>query len=344
MNNLIDKMLFAMQQQNLVYNYNFLYYSNKEVVDSKLFYNHPDGWLYNDIGEDGEISFNNSTKSCLIQKSAGESLMTLNQVISEFPRSEEVLCGKQITAVAVIENPKAANYNFNITFSLFDGVSDSSKIIFFKPGDKKEINIVLNVDDNATKLIVELKSSSPKAIIYVNKIYANIGEIALETLPCVVNGIIGERKQYIVTENAPAEELSLCNGFSELTDEYTRLKSVINNRFGVNNATGNPYLINMGGYFSRAWDNNSGVDPDATNRKSLGNETIKGDRVSTIENDIFLKHHHGLDFSKDKQILTGDKGVATVINLNSTSNTKDESEGKETRPKNIAELYTIKWA
>lgn len=344
MNIHINDTLFAMQQLNLVYNYNFLYYSNLDETSSLVTYNHPDGWIYQDSGSNGEVGFDPNTNSCLIQKSNDDSKMNFSQVISEFPRWRERLAGKKVSSCAVIQNPSSATTDFELTFTVNDGISASCKSIFFELGDKKEILVDLNVSNEATKLEVNIECSTKDAIIYIGKVYANIGEIALDTLPCVVQGLIGERKQYIATETAPAEELSLCNGIGELSEGYTRLRSVINNRFGVNSQTNNPYLPNMGGYFSRAWDNGSAIDPDAANRTSPETGTIKGDHVSTLESDIFKKHDHGLDFSIDKQILTGDKGSATVINTASSSKTNIELDGKETRPVNIAELYTIKWA
>jgi hypothetical protein len=65
-----DDLLFAMQQRNLVYNYNFLNYSNK-VIDTIVTYGHPDGWIYQDSGTNGFIGFDPSSNSCLIKKSSG---------------------------------------------------------------------------------------------------------------------------------------------------------------------------------------------------------------------------------------------------------------------------------
>ena len=339
----VDSLLFALQQKNLVYNYNFTYYSNRVVDDSVDKYNHPDGWQYSDSGAKGEVSFDVGTSSCLIQKSTDDSTMYFSQVLSEFPRWKNTIIGKKVSACAVIQNPSSAATDFKLTFLITDGISISSKTMLCKSGETQEIPLKLCVDEQADKLEVKIKCSTSKAIIYINKVYANIGEIALETLPCVVKGVIGERKQYIATEIAPAEELSLCNGVHELTDQFTRLRSVVNNRFGVGDS-GNPLLINMGGYFSRAWDNGSGIDPDAANRDSSEKGIIKGDKVGTVEKDIFLEHNHGLQFSLDKPVLTGKEGTVNILNSASTSNTDNESEGKETRPINIAELYTIKWA
>ncbi|TDQ08419.1 hypothetical protein [Pedobacter metabolipauper] len=343
MNDSIHAILFAAQQRNLVYNHNFLYYSNEVVQDSAVTFNHPDGWIYQDSGPNGEISFDGETCSCLIQKSNGDAMMTFNQVISEFPRWQKVLCRQKVTACAVLLNPAAAKTSFELTFSINDGISTSSKSLVFNAGDKKNICIELNVSENATKLEVAITCPTKNAIIYVEKVYANIGDVALDTLPCMVSGVIGERKQYIGTENPPEEELSLCNPAVELDHNYTRLNSVLNNRFGTGK-NGYAMLLDMRGYFSRAWDNGAQVDPDAGSRTEPGTGIIKGDHVSTFEKDIFLEHDHGLNFAINKTILSGDKAPATIIDINGTSRADMEADGKETRPKNITELYTIKWA
>ena len=343
MSNSMNDILFAMQQRNLVYNGNFLYYSNKAVVNSLVTFNHPDGWIYKDPGSGGEISFDEATKSCLIQKSTDGAQMTFNQIVSEFPRWKKVLSTQKVSACVLINNPAAAQTSFELTFSISDGISTSSKTLLFSPDEQKEISIEILVSKDATKLELSLACSTKKAVILVDKVYANIGNIALDTLSCMVTGVIGERRQYIATENAPEEELSLCNAAIELDNNYTRLNSVLNYRFGKGQ-NGNSMLLDMRGYFSRAWDNGAQVDTNADTRTAPGTGTVKGDHVSTFEQDIFLKHDHGLKFGINKPILTGDKGTATIIDVNGTSRTNIDADGEETRPKNIAELYTIKWA
>lgn len=342
--------LNALQQRNLVYNSNFLYYSNKETKDSLTTYNHPDGWVYNDSGENKEIGFNLETSSCLIQKSSDDSKMTFKQVISEFPRWKTTLKEKKVSACAIILNPKSSAKNFKLTFSINDGVSNNSKTIVLSPGETTSVSLDLNIDAEPLILELSIESSTKSAIIYIQKVYANIGNISLETLPCMVQGVIGERKQYITTENPPAEELSLCNDKVDLSEDFTRLRSVINNRFGINEENGNPYLISMAGYFSRAWNNGAkidgvNIDPNADERTAPDGGTITGDNVSTFESDAFLKHKHGLEFSVGSaQSTTGGTGPNTNLVTPVKSNTNEALDGKETRPKNIAELYTIKWA
>lgn len=339
----IEDILFAMQQQNLVYNYNFLLYSNRSIENTVLIYNHPDGWIYKDSGANAEIGFDEGTNSCLIQKSTDNSKMTFSQFINEFPRWKDMMSGEKITASFNIENPASAATDFEINFYLKDGISTSSKIIPFESGSTKKIDLELMISKNAESVEIGLECSTSKAVIYVNKVFANIGEIALETLPCIIQGVIGERKQYIATEFAPEKELSLCKEPIELTNKFTRLNSVLNYRFGKGSG-GNSMLIDMRGYFSRAWNNGANTDTDAATRSAPGTGTIKGDHVSTFEDDIFKKHDHGLKFSTDLMITAGTGASMSIINTKATSKTDVEAQGQETRPKNIAELYTIKWA
>ncbi len=334
---IIDAHLYALQQRNLVYNYDFRYFSNQIINGSPANYGIPDGWCYDDKGTNGSINFDTINERCIIKKSSDSSLMTFKQALHEFPRWKKMLLEKIITVKVVLN----LNTTGNVSVTLSDGI-DSNIVVKNGIGDF-ELEVQLKINKDAKFISIAISSIAPSIIIGVCKVYGNVGLIALENLPCIVQGIIGERRQYITTETPPAEELSLCQAPVELSADYSRLNSVINNRFGKG-ANGNSMLIDMRGYFSRAWNNGAKVDPDAMNRKAPGTGTIEGDHVSTMEQDIFLKHDHGLAFSTDKTILMGDKSATTIINTTSSSKTKETADGKETRPKNIAELYTIKWA
>ncbi|AUP80211.1 hypothetical protein [Flavivirga eckloniae] len=334
-----EDLLFAMQQRNLVYNYNFLNYSNK-TVDSAVTYGHPDGWVYQDAGTGGLVSFDPTTNSCILKKSSGNDLMTFSQAISEFPRWEDTLQGKTVSATTVIEVP--GNSGCEVTFSLSDGKGTSSKSVYFDAGETKEIDISIDVNEKATNLVVAIESSTSEIVLYVHKVYANVGNIALENLACMVEGTIGVRKQYVSTDIPPAVELSLCTASIELSDAYTRLNSYLNGKFGVG-SNGNSLLPDMRGYFSRAWDNGAKTDPDAANRTALGKGTVTGDNVGTVEEDEFKAHTHGLQFDLSGQIPAGTAASLASINKALTSNTESTG-GAETRGKNISELYTMKWA
>jgi hypothetical protein len=333
----LENYLYAIQQRNLVYNYNFIYFSNQIHNGDVTSFGIPDGWQYIDTGSNGSIDFNASSNQCVVKKSEGSSLMKFSQALHEFPRWEQMLLGETVSAKIILNISIAGN----VKFILSDGI-DSSTITKNGIGDF-EIDLQLKINPDATSVTIQIESDVPYITLSISKIYANVGLMAIQYLSCVVQGVIGERKQYIATETPPAEELSLCNQAIELSNNYTRLNSVLQQRFGVGD-NGNSMLLDMRGYFSRAWDNGAATDPDANSRTAPGTGTVTGDHVSTFEQDIFLKHDHGLDFSIDKPILAGDKVSATIINTLSTSSTNMEADGKETRPKNIAELYTIKWA
>lgn len=331
-----DSFLYSMQQRNLVYNYNFSYYSNK-VTDTVVTFNHPDGWVYSDPGDGGSIGLNSTNDCCMIVTGSGDSLMSFSQALHEFPGWQSKLCGQTVTASFHLN----ISDNSDISVSLSDGVTTSSKTA--QTNGDIVFTLQLTVAKEAKKVNISIQCTSPGVVINISKVYANIGDIAIENLLCIVNGVIGERKQYIATENPPAEELSLCNESIELSANYTRLDSVLNKRFGAG-SNKRSLLPDMRGYFSRAWDNDSGgIDPDAKYRTAPGKGSIEGDHVSTVESDAFALHDHRLSYSADASILTGKEGGATAITPVKSSNTEQRG-GRETRPKNIAELYTIKWA
>lgn len=333
----VDDYLEALQQRNLVYNHDFRYFSNPVTNGSTTECGIPDGWQYKNEGTDASISFDTNSKQLVIKKSSDGSVMSFRQALHEFPRWEQMLMGKVITACVVLDMDRSGDVNIVLSDAI-----DSTTITKSGKGSH-EVTLQLKINSAAKSISITIETAVPVMTIRLTRVFVNAGMVALPNLPCVVQGIIGERRQYIATETPPAEELSLCNPPVELGNDYTRLNSVLNKRFGEGK-NGNSLLIDMRGYFSRSWDNGASVDPNASDRTAPGSGTIKGDHVSTFEQDAFLKHDHGLSFSIDRPILTGKEGAATIINTSSTSKTQEAIDGKETRPKNIAELYTIKWA
>jgi len=346
--NTLENIMYSIQQRNLVYNYNFLLFSNQENK-TIIEYNHPDGWIYNDSGSQGEITFDTDLNCCKIVTGAEnpekETKMILKQCIHEFPRWRETLCNQRISAVAVISSPDPSCI---LTFCISDGVSENSKTITLNPANpKQDLEVNLEVSENATGLFVSIECEQSVSNINVYKVYANIGKMAFETLPCIVEGVIGERKQYMSIETPPATELSLCQKSIELpqsaSESYTRLNSFLNGKFGIG-PEDRSMLPDMRGYFSRAWNNGATIDTDAINRSALGTGEITGDHVGTVELDQYKQHDHELKFDTSGELAPGTVSPPLpVINNYKTSKT-NPSGGSETRPKNIAELYTIKWA
>ncbi|MEL6671587.1 MAG: hypothetical protein AAFR61_05325 [Bacteroidota bacterium] len=336
----LEDYLYALQQRNLVYNHDFRYFSNQMPNQPTMDYGIPDGWQYEDPGPDGRFSFNPETQQIEIIKSSGEEEMMFKQAIHEFPRWQQQLLGKTITAKVCLVNSAGS-----VMVSLTDGIDTSTRTV--KEAGETEVVVSLQVNEEAQSVYIIISSSVAFSNIKISQAFANVGNIALENLACIVKGIIGQRHQYVATETPPAEELSLCNAPIELCSEpypnTTRLNTVINHRFGTG-PNGYSLLIDMRGYFSRAWDHGAGVDPDAEERTFPRDGEVIGDKVGTFEGDVFLKHDHGLNFALQPGALGGDKAPITVINAAKTSETEVEDEGLETRSVNIMELFTIVWA
>ncbi|MEM9546633.1 MAG: hypothetical protein AAGA77_11715 [Bacteroidota bacterium] len=325
--NQIEDYLYALQQRNLVYNYDFRYFNNQKQNGELTEYGVPDGWQYTDSGINGSINFDPNTCQLIIKKSEQNHKMIFRQAIHEFPRWQQSLSSNYVSAKVVLN----IGLEGDVSAILSDGV-ESNTVTKSGKGDV-EFDLELKIDLNAKYVRVSIETEAPFMTIYLRKVFANVGKVALENLPCMVQGIIGHRKQYIATESAPAEELSLCVPVYELSDDFSRLDSVLQYRFGKGE-NGNSLLIDMRGYFSRAWNNGSDEDPDANDRKALDDGNLMGDHVSTFQEDVFLQHDHGLNFSYEQPYVMGDIGTAyNVIDKAGNSRTTKEIDGKETRTK-----------
>ena len=329
--------LHALRQKNLVYNEDFRYFSNADYSVAPPDYGNPDGWFYNDPGRLGSLSLENDVL-VITTSNDDSSLMTLRQQLHEFPRWKTVLPGRRVSA----KIKAYISANSQVTATLSDGVSSRSDTLQSSSGEPLTFHVSMEVSEDAQSLSIALESRSNAAVIRVYSVAANVGALALEGLPCIVQGIIGERRQYVATENAPAEELSVCAPAVELSADRSRLDSVLNGRFGRGDNQ-RSLLPDMSGYFSRAWDNGSNIDPDAESREPLGSgSTNDGDHVGTSEPDAFKSHHHTVSFRPATPGTMGDGPPLTPV-VNKDENTGDTG-GLETRPVNVAELYTIKWA
>ncbi|MBL4773373.1 MAG: hypothetical protein JKX98_07155 [Alcanivoracaceae bacterium] len=323
----------SVNQKNLVYNYDFTHFSNAVYGENSIDYGTPDGWQYNDQGVNGSINFNDQDFEVVIQTSNTSSLMTFKQALNEFPRSESILSNQTISA-SVYCNITGGSV---VIASLTNEINTSSKFHSTSSSADVVFELQLKTGQSLSELIIKLESSSNVAIIKISKIYANIGQLAIPNLPCIVEGVIGETHQYLVTENAPANEISICQEAQELPANMSSLDSVINGRFGAGNTRS--FLPDVPGYFMRAWDNGSGVDPNADERTALGSSNT-GDKVGTLEEDQFKSHNHAIGFSTSTLLISGEQApIPTISTISVNTGTRG---GDQTRAKNIAELYTIK--
>ncbi|WP_243438739.1 phage tail protein [Fundidesulfovibrio soli] len=147
-----------------------------------------------------------------------------------------------------------------------------------------------------------------------------------------------------------------CNGAELALAEYPALYAAIGTSFGFASDPAKFRLPDLRGTFLRGWDHNAHVDPDAASR-------TRGDTVGSSQADCMQKHCHpagwergevggGLERGLDPGTRTA--GVGWTHDFDQAQITTAELQagniwggfaptGLETRPKNTAVMFCIKW-
>lgn len=322
--------------RNLVYNGDFLLFSNRTGPNAETDYGHPDGWGFAHTGT-VTVGQDPTAGACVVITKSGTVSATLSQALHEFPRWQAQLLGQTVTlAIRVRIDP-----NCTLAISLSDGVTTTRRVFEAKPSQEDhDVGLQLVLDSKATGLVLSFDTASPSTRFAVLEVYGNTGDTPVRYAPCIVDGVIGRRCTYLATEYPPARELSLCAAPTELTADQTRLSSVLNGRYGEG-PNGRSMLPDMRGYFTRAWDNGAKVDPNASGRTAWGTGSVTGDHVGTVQPDAFASHDHPYDTFVSS--TTSQPGSGSTAVAPSKANTK-QTGGDETRPKNVSHLFTITWA
>ena len=342
----VEAKIYASEQQNLVYNYDFRYFSNQlATISSWYSYLHPDGWVYSDSGTDGKIGYESILECCKIQTSSdGSGVRSFKQALHEFVNWGNLLKGSSVTLKAFVKGS-------NVTVKLTDGITVQS-FALQNTGGIEEVTLQIPVNISATELTVLIESSTSSNVIEIYKIYANKGEYAIESLPCIVQGKIGELKSYDATEVAPIGEFEL-NGI-ELPTGYTRLSAFLNGKFGTG-SNGRSKLRDGRGRFERQWDHGAGIDPDAASRTNRGDGTT-GDHIGTSQSDA-IRNITGTLVNVSLGSGAYGAGAMYISSKNDGANGGDGSRagnlefaasqvvptGSDNRPKNDNTLRTIRW-
>lgn len=324
--------IYASQQQNLIYNYDFRYFSNQlSTISSWYDYLHPDGWVYTDPGTDGKIGYDTGNGCCKIQTSSdGSGARVFKQALHEFVNWGNLLKGATVTLKAFVKGG-------NATVKLTDGITVLSYALL-NTGAIEEVTLQLSVSSSATELTVSIESSAASNVLEIYKVYANRGTTAIESLPCIVQGVIGELKSYDATEVPPAGELLIYS--VELPAGYTRLNSYLNGKFGTG-SNGRSKLDDALGRYDRNWANGSANDPDRASRTTRG-DGITGDHVGTKLGWQNLNHRHS-------QIANADDNSSGAIEAAQAGRNTgytiygNYSGGNQTNPIDRNTLKTIRW-
>ena len=119
-----------------------------------------------------------------------------------------------------------------------------------------------------------------------------------------------------------------CNGALLSRTTYAALFAVIGTTFGVGDGSTTFALPDMRGYFSRGWDDGRGIDTGRT--------------FGSIQADDFKSHGHTIYINTNKGYSTGGT-TWDFLGTYGAGTSTGAAGGTETRPKNIALLYCIKY-
>lgn len=175
----------AASEKNLVYNGIFRWFNNKIGTVNWYDYGTPDGWIFVDNGSDKKIGWNSTDEYCKIITSSDGNSMSFQQSIYDFPRWQTKLKTKKVTFKIHIKGPSTT------TVKIYDGVNTVQQALA-GTGSIEIIQLQLTVDAAATGLYIEVINLQQSQTIEIQKAYCNIGEYAIETLPCIIDEKIGQ--------------------------------------------------------------------------------------------------------------------------------------------------------
>ncbi len=154
-----------------------------------------------------------------------------------------------------------------------------------------------------------------------------------------------------LAENVPLNYLEaqgwmLCDGRSLGTEIYPELFAVIGYLYGQakdNNGNDTFKIPDYRGLFLRGFDAGAGMDPQSADRIApTGSSTMNV--VGSLQCDTLQDHTHNYDIAQPSGVSQSGQAAGTSITSTpTTSPNSPASFGSETRPKNIAVNYIIKY-
>ena len=134
----------------------------------------------------------------------------------------------------------------------------------------------------------------------------------------------------------------LCNGSEYSRTDYPDLFSAIGTAFGAS-SSGTFNIPDLRGQFLRGVDAGTGTDPDAASRTELQPGGNTGDNVGTLQADDFKSHTHGGFQDRYANTSGGGSFITNYSNGHGGEYRTTASGGNETRPKNVAVHFIIKY-
>jgi phage-related tail fiber protein len=150
------------------------------------------------------------------------------------------------------------------------------------------------------------------------------------------------------TEDVP-EGYLMCDGGEVLRSQFEDLFDVIGERYGAGDGSTTFNLPDLRGVFVRGWNETREgefSDPDTNSRSgpdTPGATISNGNHVGTCQPDLFKSHHHRSE-SQGACSITGTGSYRYPWGQSyGGSWFTDYEGGSETRPKNIAMMFVIKY-
>ena len=133
-----------------------------------------------------------------------------------------------------------------------------------------------------------------------------------------------------------------CDGSAVSRTTYAKLFALIGETYGNGDGSTTFNLPDMRGEFPRGWDNGAGNDPDAASRTDRGDGTT-GDNVGTKQGHALETHVHTNGAWLGGTGLGGNVGTWGSSSSNTGSPATGTVSANETRGRNIALMFIIKW-
>lgn len=134
-----------------------------------------------------------------------------------------------------------------------------------------------------------------------------------------------------------------CDGRALSRTVYSNLFSAIGTAYGEGDGSSTFNIPDLRGRFLRGLDDGAGNDPDASTRTASGTGGNTGDNVGSLQTDELSSHTHSSP-SYYMQTNGGGYSVGGGSSLSINNNlTINSTGGNETRPKNVAVNYIIKY-
>lgn len=241
---------------------------------------------------------------------------------------------------------KCENIGTNGQAGWFESKSDKATLLII---NTKPDGIALEIDKGSLKL-------NDTEINAISKdISADTNDITLPTSKAVSTFVhnnavpIGSVTMFAGEINGGLKSNGwlLCAGASLKKSEYKDLYEAIGTAYGIKN-NNEFYIPDCRGMFVRGVDPDAKVDEDATKRHQQNDGSNTGATVGSLQKDAFKEHNHKI------RLWTGASGYEQKVRGAASKNSYNDSKKgpmtlnsgdseTETRPKNIALYYIIKY-